>query len=520
MKKVSNKFKDFSLCSISITKKMILVVIGIIFAILFTTILCSKLLLPQMYMNNKVKNFETMYSEIDVLSKKKDYQETDNIKLFKEFSATNNCSIYLLQFNKNSELNLVYPYAIENSVALNIKKKAIDYYKDGFFSDNQTIRKTYKFEGESIKEKITDTGNYRIYKVFDKSVNSYYLELLGLYHGSDILYFRSNLNSMKEALDSFQNLLIVVCCITGLLGILMVYVFLNSITKPLLELSESTKDIANFEFDKVKPSNRLDEIGTLTNSIYFLSTQLKEKIQEIKLKNIKLKQDIQQKEEIDTLRKEFISNISHELKTPISIIQGYAEGLQESVDEVDSKDFYCEVILDEANKMNGLVRKMLALNKLEFGNTLIDCSEFDLKDLLESLLKSSHVLFEEKNIQVETNFIPAKIYSDEFLLEDVFINYLTNACNHCENEMKIKIKIEEISNCYRVSVFNTGKQIPEDSLDKVWIKFYKVDKARSRMYGGSGIGLSIVKTTMNLLDGECGVQNEKDGVTFWFQIKK
>ena len=106
------------------------------------------------------------------------------------------------------------------------------------------------------------------------------------------------------------------------------------------------------------------------------------------------------------------------------------------------------------------------------------------------------------------------------MLEDVVTNYLTNACNYCSGEKRIEVKMRETEDSYIVSVFNTGDPIPEESLDQIWVKFYKVDKARSREYGGGGIGLSIVKSTMDLLDGSCGVRNETDGVTFWFSVKK
>lgn len=514
--------------SLSISKKIISIIIIIIFIILFSTIFISRIFLPKIYINSKVKIFEEIYSQISSESEQNVY--TNN---FRALSEKNNCNIYLLKFNDdNSNLSLEYPYVIEKSIEQSVKKKAIDCYLDGFFNIDENTRKTYKFDGEEIKEKITETGNYRIYKTFDKAMNSYYLELLGLYNHDlnnneksvEIVYFRSNLNSMNESLSLFNNLLLIICITTGSIGVIVIHLSMISITKPLLKLSKITKDIANFQFDKAYKSNKTDEIGILTNSIYFLSTELEKKINEIKEKNIELKQDIKKKEEIDILRKEFISNISHELKTPLSIIQGYAEGLQDFISDNESRDFYCEVILDEVKKMNILVQKMLLLNKLEFGDTLIECHYFNLTEVLKSVLKSSQVLFEEKGIKLDLNLIEnAKVYSDEFLIEDVITNYITNACNYCikiDNKKLINIKIEETDNFFVFSIYNTGNQIPEESLDRIWEKFYKVDKARSRSYGGSGIGLSIVKTTMELLDGEYGVINEKEGVTFWFKLKK
>jgi signal transduction histidine kinase len=241
---------------------------------------------------------------------------------------------------------------------------------------------------------------------------------------------------------------------------------------------------------------------------------------ELKRANNELQIDIQKKTEIDEMRKEFLSNVSHELKTPISLIQGYAEGLVENVNEdEESRNFYCEVIIDEANKMNQMVKKLLTLNELEFGSNQVNFERFDIVQLINSVLWSTEILFKQKQVTLHFDEKePIYVWADEYLIEQVVTNYINNALNHVDGKKIIEIKLIPRDNVLRVAVFNTGNRIPDDELDKIWVKFYKVDKARTRKYGGSGIGLSIVKAIMNSHNKECGVVNHSKGVEFWFEL--
>ena len=251
-----------------------------------------------------------------------------------------------------------------------------------------------------------------------------------------------------------------------------------------------------------------------------MSETLEKTISELKTANNELQTDLNQKIQIDEMRKEFLSNVSHELKTPIALIQGYAEGLQDCInDDAESREFYCEVIIDEAAKMNNMVKKLLSLNQLEFGNDVVNIQRFDLTELINGVIQSSTLLAEQKGATISFDQKqPLYEWGDEFKLEEVVTNYISNAINHVDGEKQIEVTVLHQDEKIRVSVFNTGQPIPDDSLDKVWIKFYKVDKARTREYGGSGIGLSIVKAIMDSHHQKYGVYNRKEGVVFWFEL--
>lgn len=233
-----------------------------------------------------------------------------------------------------------------------------------------------------------------------------------------------------------------------------------------------------------------------------------------------MQKDIEKKIQIDEMRKEFLSNVSHELKTPIALIQGYAEGLYDNInDDSESREFYCEVIMDEADKMNKMVKKLLTLNQIEFGNNQVNFEHFDIVQVVRTVINSATLLAKQKEAQIEIDDYPQiYVWADEYMIEEVVTNYVSNAINHVDGEKKIKVSLKKTDKVVRVSVFNTGKCIPEEELDKIWIKFYKVDKARTREYGGSGIGLSIVKAIMESMNQKCGVLNHEDGVEFWFEL--
>lgn len=170
--------------------------------------------------------------------------------------------------------------------------------------------------------------------------------------------------------------------------------------------------------------------------------------------------------------------------------------------------------------MNHMVQKLLTLNQLEFGNDVVSMERFDIVALISTYLQSAGLLAQQNNITVHMpEYEPIYVWADEFKVEEVFNNYFTNGMHHCTGERMLDVKIEIKDGRVRVSVFNTGEPIPEEAIPHIWEKFYKVDKARTREYGGSGVGLSIVKAIMESMNQEYGVENYADGVCFWFELE-
>ncbi len=384
--------------------------------------------------------------------------------------------------------------------------------------------------GESLTNAVVSnrnilekTDDYTIQIETDKRMNTEYLEIWGVIDSGYIVMVRSALAGIEESVAIANHFMSVVGFMAIIIGSFSTVYLSNRITRPILQLSEISSEMKNLNFEaKYKSSgDSRTELDILGENINEMSETLETTIQELKTANNELKQDIAHKEEIDEMRREFLSNVSHELKTPIALIQGYAEGLTEGItDDPESMNFYCEVIMDEASKMDVLVKKLLTLNQLEFGNDVVKMERFDIVSTIKNYVKSAEILTKQKNATVNMGeYDPIYVWADEFKIEEVIMNYYSNALNHLSGDNIIEIKLEKHDDKVRVSVFNTGEPIPEDSIDHIWEKFYKVDKARTRAYGGSGVGFSIVKAIMESMHQEYGVNNYDNGVEFYFELE-
>lgn len=362
---------------------------------------------------------------------------------------------------------------------------------------------------------------YTIQRKEDSEVGLEYLEMWGSLDKDFYFMMRFNVEGVTENVRVCSEFIKYICLIGIVLAVIIVWLISRRVTKPLHELTELSKRMAELDFDAKYTSGGKNEIGQLGEHFNRMSENLEKAYSELLTANNELQQDIQKKQKIDDMRKEFLSNVSHELKTPIALIQGYAEGLAECInDDAESRDFYCEVIMDEASKMNTMVQKLLTLNQLEFGNDKIVMERFDLAILLKNKIQSIMILAQQKEAQISyCGEDSVYAWGDEFKIEEVITNYLSNALNHVSGEKKIEVRVEQDADQVRISVFNTGEQIPEADIGQIWDKFYKVDKARTREYGGSGVGLSIVKAIMESLNQKYGVENRRDGVEFWFTLK-
>ena len=374
-----------------------------------------------------------------------------------------------------------------------------------------------------INGKVFESNEkYQIQRMSYFSDGNEYVEMWGFLDDGKVFLLRSPLDSIRESVAIANEFLIYIFIGMVVIGSLCVWLFAKRITNPILELTALSKKMANLDFDAKYTSGGENEIGVLGANFNSMSGELEKTISELKTANYELKKDIEKKEKLEDMRKEFIGNVSHELKTPIALIQGYAEGLKEGISEdPESRAFYCDVILDEANKMNQLVKNLLTLNQLELGDEEVSFERFNLVELVEGVLQSLEILIQQKEVSVQMNTKePVFVWADEYKVEQVVRNYLNNALNHVEGERVIDIRMErdEEREVVRTTVFNTGKPIPKEDIDQIWNKFYKVDKARTREYGGHGIGLSIVKAIMDSFQKEYGVNNYENGVAFWFEL--
>ena len=372
------------------------------------------------------------------------------------------------------------------------------------------------------REILYQSDRYTVQKVYDNRLLDDYIELWGTLNNGNFILIRTPIQGIKDNVHISNTFITYIGIGTLLIGIVAAFVLSSYISRPIKQLSNIAERMSELDFDVKYDGKDKGEIGLLGNSMNNMSKKLEENISQLKAANLELQRDIDKKEKLEQMRTDFLSNVSHELKTPIALIQGYAEGLKEGItDDPESMDFYCSVIMDEAAKMNDMVKRLLTLNQIEFGEDELVMERFDINELVKSVASANELRASQKELKITCDIkdTPLYVWADEYKVEEVITNYISNAINHCCNENIIKVAVGQIDKeNVRVSVFNTGKNIPEEDIDHIWEKFYKVDKARTREYGGNGIGLSIVKAIVESMGKKCGVNNLPDGVEFWFDL--
>ena len=358
--------------------------------------------------------------------------------------------------------------------------------------------------------------------LMDQRLRTNFLVLASRLDNNQALVLSTPLSVIDESAAIANKFFMFTGLITIVLGGLAVFIFTGRFTKPILELNDIAQRMSKLDFSKKYQVKSDDEVGQLGRSINSLSDQLDQAILNLTEANKKLREDIEQERKIDKMRKEFINSVSHELKTPLALIQGYAEGLKLNINEdEETKNYYCDVIIDETDKMNRLVKDLLNLSQIESGNFQLEKTAFDLSSMIRTVLDKYQPLLEENGIKLECELPENQtVFADAERIEQVLVNYLINAVNHVDERKEIKIGTAVKDDKVRVSVYNSGEKIPEESLDRIWTSFYKVDKARTRRYGGTGLGLSIVKAIQELHNNRYGVENLADGVLFWFEVDR
>ena len=363
-------------------------------------------------------------------------------------------------------------------------------------------------------------SRYIIETSHDSKPNNNAIRIFAILNNKDYLLIDTPIEAIQESASIANKFYLFTGIITIIIGSVFAFLFSRQFTRPILELNTITKRMATLDFSKRYPVKSQDELGQLGTSINSLSEQLQTSISELKEANSKLLEDIEKERKIDEMRKEFVYSVSHELKTPIALIRGYAEGLKININkDEENKDYYCDVIMDETIRMNKIVKQLLELSYLESGSVNLELEEFNVMELVRAYLKKNAMLLKEKNIDIKVaGNADIAVNADYDKAEQVLANYVNNAMNHVDDNKNIEVHIERRGSKARITVFNSGRPIPEDSLDKIWTSFYKVDKARTREYGGTGLGLSIVKAIQQSYNNACGVENVEDGVEFWFEL--
>lgn len=482
----------------SIKKQMIAIFIGLLVCMVAVLLFINMTFLEPYYIHNKESSFQEMYEELGQVVEDQSYSDEKATSALLREAERNNMSFLIVDRATGNKYTNVH----NEDLLLN---QLLGYVIN---------------QAQKSGKMLESTDQYQMLQAQDPWNETEYLVMWGNFDDGSQFLMRSPLESMRESAAISNRFLIYIGCILICVAGVLVWYFSKKLTEPILELAALSDQMANLNFEAKYTGGGPNEIGELGANFNRMSDRLERTISELKKANNSLLKDIEQKEKIEEMRQEFLGNVSHELKTPIALIQGYAEGLKDGVsDDPESREFYCDVIMDEAMKMNQMVKNLLTLNQLEFGDEDVEFERFDLATLVRGVLQSMEILASQDSLQVEfRQEEPVYVWADEFKTEQVIRNYVSNAFHHASGEKVIEVKIVVEGKKARTSVFNTGIPIPEEDISHIWEKFYKVDKAHTREYGGNGIGLSIVKAIMESFHQQYGVKNYDNGVEFWFEL--
>ena len=486
----------------SVRGKLFFTLCIIVLSIILFLIIVNSFVLEKYYQYAKSNQLKNVYNTINAYYNG-EIQVNDMEEELDQISIKNNFDIII----RNGQGTAVY---LSNKDFLANVKIIIDFWGINGRQEYQILEETEKLQVRTIRDTETKIN---------------YIMLSGKLDNGFETYIRIPLSSIKESVRISNSFLYTIATIVIIVGGIAIMYISKSFSNPISEINSIAKKMSNLDFSHKYVVTDDDEINELGQSINVMSDKLEATINQLRNTNIELEKDIEKKSKIDEMRKSFISDVSHELKTPIALIQGYSEGLLENVNsDPESRKFYAEVILDETNKMDKMVKQLLELTKLEYEKREFNNTTFNIVELEKEIVRTSQVMLDEKGVNVEFETEDKiEVFADDMYISQIVTNYLTNAIKHVKDidgQKYIKIKNTVLQNKekVRVTVFNTGNNISEENLTRIWNRFFKADEARNRDDGGSGIGLSIVRAIMNNYGNDFGVKNKDNGVEFYFDV--
>ncbi len=398
------------------------------------------------------------------------------------------------------------------------------YYYQSIYDDKVKGNRKHNLGAPYISDSLLDETasiGHKFFFIDHPKYGSEMLTLAYLLHNGDLLLITSPLEAITESANIAIRFNVIIAVLSLLIGLVVAYFLATRISKPIVRLAGIAKKIASLDFSEKYIPTTNDEIRVLGSNINNMSDVLEASLKELKNANSKLLIDIEEKEKIVEMRKEFIARISHELKTPIALIMGYTEGLQENLaTNQEKKDHYLDVISQESNHMNVLVKDLLSLTELEYDAFTLNMTDIDISSLMDEVLDRYSILIKEKRIKVsiEKNDIII-ITGDKKRLEQAYSNIILNALEYTPVAGFINIRVIELEKYHRITVENSGSHIDENDLKNIWNNFYK-SKDTTRKIGGSGLGLSIVRAVIEKHNGNYGVECKDFSVEFYIELRK
>ncbi|MBO5798111.1 MAG: HAMP domain-containing histidine kinase [Clostridia bacterium] len=461
----------------SLWARLFVVILLCVGLLLGVNLLLNNIVMPSYYRREKVKALESAFYQIDEV-----YTGKNNFTLQQQLLDIGDAQ----------------------SISITIWEGASVVFQDR----PDELRDPYAFTGMTVPGR----GKCTV-KINAAGEDDQYIRLLGRLSNGYIVSMRAALTSIERSTAISNRFLLYSGLITLAVGAVAVLFVSRRLTRPIRRLSKQAVAVAGLDFSERYTAKGRDELHELGQSLNAMSDALERTIAQLQEENRRQQQQ-------NEARRAFIANVSHELKTPIALIQNYAEALGENVAaDQATREAYCAVIEDESQRMSGLIQKLLALMQLEGGSEPVERERFDLSELVGNLVEKYRPEFDRRRVRVTLPpSDPVFVWADGFLIENVLVNYLSNARHHVPEGGEVAVSLAPAGERVRVTVFNSGSTIPAEDIPRIWESFYKVDKAHTRTYGGSGLGLSLVAAIMKMHDAPYGVEVFPDGVAFYIEL--
>lgn len=491
----------------SISRKLFTITFGLILTLFIINMIVQLLFFEDFYLNRKVKDlknevntFRTMYS-YQLVNKNTLY---DALRYYEE---SNNSKMAIFSLDGKLKYLTNYEDGVDDS------KTLTDFCSD-LLSNRELIDRVLTY----------DTVECTIFT--DKSSDSKKIGVvspMSLQKFNDsIIISVSSIQPIQEAASVIESFYFYLLIGIFIIAIILSNIYAKLISKPLIKINKVAKKMSNLDFNAKCDVTSKDEIGNLANTLNFLSSNLENALDDLKDKNLKLENEIERERNLENMRKDFINSVSHDLKTPIGIISGYAEGLKDNIVSGDERNIYLETIIDEANKMNSLLNTMLDISRLETDKITLTLEGFNIVRLLQGMIKKFSLELYNKNITA--NFISpppyAYVIGDILKIEQVIQNLITNGIKYSPEGSTINISIFDEDINFIINIENTGVSIPENEFENIFAKFYRLDKSGDRTKKSYGLGLSIVKRILDLHNSSYSITNSTEGVLFKFSLPK
>ncbi|MBC5627420.1 HAMP domain-containing histidine kinase [Clostridium sp. NSJ-6] len=491
----------------SISKKLFTITFSLILSVFVINMIVQLLFFEDFYLDRKVKDlknevntFRTMYS----------YQLVNKNTLYNALSSyeeSNNSKMAIFSLDGKLKYLTNYEGGVDDSTTLTA-------FCADLLSNNELIDRVLTH----------DTVEWTIF--IDKSSDSKKIGVvspMSLQNFNDsIIISVSSIQPIQEAASVIKSFYFYLLICILFVAIILSNIYAKLISKPLIKINKVAEKMSNLDFNAKCDITSQDEIGSLANTLNFLSSNLENALDDLKDKNLKLENEIERERNLENMRKDFVTSVSHDLKTPIGIIGGYAEALKDDIVTGEDRKIYLETIIDEANKMNSLLNSMLDLSRLETDKATLELEDFNIVRLLQGMIKKFSLELTNKNIAANFIALPPYAYvnGDILKIEQVIQNILTNGIKYSPEGSNINISVVDQNDNFVISIENTGVNIPEKELENIFAKFYRLDKSGDRTKKSYGLGLSIVKRILDLHNSVYSINNTSDGVLFKFTLSK